>query len=100
MEAIATRYGYNAEGGSKNFKFSTEETHSDLHDYITLERGACYPSDGFFLRAESFYNVATEIDRLGVERAYGGRSLHTPIPRRSVPRAHAASLSRRRRLFA
>jgi predicted ATPase len=76
MEAIATRYGYNAEGGSKNFNFSTEATHSDLHDYITLERGVLHPSDGFFLRAESFYNVATEIDRLGVELAYGGRSLH------------------------
>jgi predicted ATPase len=76
MEAIATRYGYNAEGGSKNFNFSTEDTHSDLHDYITLERGALHPSDGFFLRAESFYNVATQIDQLGVKRAYGGRSLH------------------------
>jgi predicted ATPase len=76
LEAIATRFGFNAEGGNKNFNFATNETHSDLHDYITLERGASYPSDGFFLRAESFYNVATEIDRIGVERAYGGRSLH------------------------
>ncbi len=76
MEAIATRYGYNAEGGSKNFNFSTQDTHSDLGDYILLERGVLHPSDGFFLRAESFYNVATQIDQLGVERAYGGRSLH------------------------
>ena len=76
LEAIATKYGFNAEGGSKNFNFSTEDTHSDLHDFIRLERGVLHPSDGFFLRAESFYNVATEIDRLGVERAYGGKSLH------------------------
>jgi predicted ATPase len=76
LEAIATKYGFNAEGGSKNFNFSTEDTHSDLHDFIRLERGVMHPSDGFFLRAESFYNVATEIDRLGVERAYGGTSLH------------------------
>ncbi len=76
LEAIATKYGFNAEGGSKNFNFSTQATHSDLHDFICLERGVLHPSDGFFLRAESFYNVATEIDRLGVERAYGGRSLH------------------------
>src|SRR5438128_3384601 len=76
LEAIATKYGYNAEGGSKNFNFSTEDTHSDLHDFIRLERGVLHPSDGFFLRAESFYNVASEIDRLGVERAYGGKSLH------------------------
>src|SRR5947199_2660557 len=68
LEAIATKYGFNAEGGSKNFNFSTQETHSDLHDYIRLERGVLHPSDGFFLRAESFYNVATEIDQFGVER--------------------------------
>jgi predicted ATPase len=76
LEAIATKYGFNAEGGSKNFNFATQDTHSGLHDFIRLERGVLHPSDGFFLRAESFYNVATEIDRLGVERAYGGRSLH------------------------
>src|SRR5256885_6594668 len=76
LEAIATKYGFNAEGGSKNFNFATHESHSDLHDFIRLERGVLRPSDGFFLRAESFYNVASEIDRLGVERAYGGKSLH------------------------
>ena len=76
MEAIATRYGYNAEGGSKNFNFATQETHSELHDYIILERGVLHPSDGFFLRAESFYNVATYIDQVGAEHAYGGQSLH------------------------
>jgi predicted ATPase len=76
LEAIATKCGFNVEGGGKNFNFATQDTHSDLHDFIRLERGVLHPSDGFFLRAESFYNVATEIDRLGVERAYGGRSLH------------------------
>jgi predicted ATPase len=76
LEAIATKYGFNVEGGSKNFNFATEDTHSDLHEFIRLEKGVRHPSDGFFLRAESFYNVATEIDKLGVERAYGGMSLH------------------------
>ena len=76
LEAIATKYGFNPEGGSKNFNFSTDATHSVLHNHVTLERGVLHPSDGFFLRAESFYNVASEIDRLGVERAYGGKSLH------------------------
>ena len=76
LEAIATKYGFNAEGGSKNFNFATEDRHSDLHDYVRLERGVLRPTDGFFLRAESFYNVASEIDKLGVERAYGGLSLH------------------------
>ena len=76
LEAVATKFGFNPEGGSKNFNFVTEETHSDLHDFIRLERGGLRATDGFFLRAESFYNVASEIDRLGVERAYGGKSLH------------------------
>src|SRR5216684_3818127 len=76
LEAIATKYGFNVEGGSKNFNFATQESQSDLHDFIRLERGVLHPSDGFFLRAESFYNVATEIDRLGVTRGYGGVSLH------------------------
>jgi predicted ATPase len=76
LEAIATKYGFNAEGGSKNFNFATQDTHSHLHDFIRLERGVLRPTDGFFLRAESFYNVATQIDQLGVERAYGGKSLH------------------------
>jgi predicted ATPase len=80
LEAIATKYGFNAEGGSKNFNFVTEKTHSDLHDFIRLERGARRPSDGFFLRAESFYNVATEIDKLGVERAYGGEIAARAVP--------------------
>jgi predicted ATPase len=91
LEAIATKFGFNAEGGSKNFNFITEETHSDLHDCICLERGVGHPTDGFFLRAESFYNVATEIDRLGVERAYGGQSLH----RQSHGEAFLALLSQR-----
>ena len=75
LEAIAVKYGFNAEGGNKNLQFATEETHSPLNEYICLERNA-YPTDGFFLRAESFYNVATQIDRLGVNFSYGKKSLH------------------------
>jgi predicted ATPase len=76
LEAVAVSYGFNAEGGSKNFNFSTEETHSALSGHMILAKGVRRPQDGFFLRAESFYNVATEIDRLEATRAYGGRSLH------------------------
>lgn len=83
LEAIAVSYGFNAEGGSKNFSFSSKETHSNLHEYLTVVKGIKKPKDGFFLRAESFYNVATEIDRLdrlGGSRplvdSYGGKSLH------------------------
>lgn len=76
LEAIAVNYGFNAEGGSKNFNFSTYQSHSDLSDYITLWKGVRTPRDGFFLRAESFYNVASEVDKLGMTGSYGGRSLH------------------------
>ncbi|KOA19811.1 chromosome partition protein Smc [Clostridium homopropionicum DSM 5847] len=81
LEAIAVAFGFNAEGGTRNFNFSTSETHSELHNYIKLIKGIRIPKDGFFLRAESFYNLATNIDDLerevpGLLSSYGGRSLH------------------------
>jgi predicted ATPase len=76
LEAVATAWGFNPEGGTLNFRFATRESHSPLHDFVVLERGALRPKDGFFLRAESFFNVATEVDRVGAVRSYGGRSLH------------------------
>ncbi|MDR1135342.1 MAG: AAA family ATPase [Clostridiales Family XIII bacterium] len=76
IEAIAVCAGYNAEGGSKNFNFSTRQTVSNLHQYMTIVKQA-YEKDGFFLRAESFYNTASQIDALGVNlKGYGGKSLH------------------------
>jgi predicted ATPase len=76
LEAIAVAWGFNAEGGSKNFRFSTRRSHSELHEYLTLVKGIKRPRDGYFLRAESFFNVATEIESLGVGHAYGERPLH------------------------
>lgn len=76
LEAIAAAYGFNPEGGTKNFNFSTNDTHSCLYDFITLVKGVKMPKDGFFLRAESFYNVATNIDELNLQSSYGGKSLH------------------------
>jgi predicted ATPase len=84
LEAIAVGYGFNPEGGSKNFNFNNRSSHSDLHQYLRLPRGARRPRDGYFLRAESFFNVATEIERLDSEPgtgppiapAYGQRQLH------------------------
>ncbi|MNN12769.1 recombination protein F [compost metagenome] len=76
LEAIAVNSGFNAEGGTKNFNFSSMETHSDLYKYITVVKSVKRPKDGFFLRAESFYNVATEIERLDAIDSYGGTSLH------------------------
>lgn len=84
LEAVATAAGFNPEGGSKNFSFSTQDSHSELSEYIRLSRGIKKPKDGFFLRAESFYNVATEIQALDaveslgapIINSYGGKSLH------------------------
>lgn len=81
LEAIATAYGFNPEGGTINFNFSSMETHSDLHQHIKLVKGVRKPKDGFFLRAESFYNLATNIDELdredpGLFSSYGGKYLH------------------------
>jgi predicted ATPase len=76
LEAIAVAMGFNAEGGSRNFNFSTHASHSDLHEHLRLVRGITAPRDSYFLRAESFFNVSSEIERLGVVDAYGGRALH------------------------
>ncbi len=83
LEAIAMSMGFNAEGGTRNFNFSTAETTSELHELITVVKGV-RPRDGFFLRAESFYNVASYIDKADSEPSfsrplidsYGGVSLH------------------------
>jgi len=84
LEAISVALGFNAEGGTKNFNFSTRPSHSELHAYLRLTRSHQRPRDGYFLRAESFFNVATAIERLDDEPgsappiidSYGGRSLH------------------------
>ncbi len=78
IEAIAVAAGFNPEGGTKNFNFGTYNSHSSLSDHLRLQRSAVRERDGFFLRAESMYNVASEIDRIGgdVLSFYGGISLH------------------------
>lgn len=84
LEAIAVAWGFNPEGGSKNFRFSNRASHSQLSNYLRLAKSIRRPRDGFFLRAESFFNVATEIERMDAEPApappiinsFGGRSLH------------------------
>ncbi|MDD4524208.1 MAG: AAA family ATPase [Methanosarcina sp.] len=75
LEAIAVSYGFNAEGGSRNFNFSTRKTQSNMEEHLILSR-FLQPQDGYFLRAESFYNLATNIDDLDVGRSYGEESLH------------------------
>jgi len=84
LEAIAVNFGFNAEGGTLNFSFSTFDSHSALYRYIKLVKGFKRPRDGFFLRAESFYNAASYIQELDdiiapspkISVSYGGRSLH------------------------
>lgn len=75
IEGIAVAAGFNPEGGSRNFAFSTSDSHSELHSLLTLARAA-YPEDGFFLRAESFYNAISYIDLVRAAGSYGGESLH------------------------
>ncbi len=79
VEAIAINAGFNPEGGSRSFNFNTMESHSRLFESIRLIRTGYRNKDGYFLRSESFYNVASEVDRLfelkDKERIYGG-SLH------------------------
>lgn len=84
IEAIAVHQGFNPEGGTINFSFSTEDSHSELHKYLRVQKGMGIRRDGFFLRAESFYNVASNIDQMDripapgprVIESYGGVSLH------------------------
>jgi predicted ATPase len=76
LEALAVAYGLNPEGGTRNFNFQTQASHSPLSDSIRLAKVAGAAGESFFLRAESFYNVASEIDRLGVVQSYGYKSLH------------------------
>ena len=84
IEALAVAWGFNAEGGSKNFAFATRGSHSPLHGFVRPVRAPLRPIDGYFLRAESYFNVASEIERLDEDpfggppiiNSYGGKSLH------------------------
>lgn len=84
IEGVAVAFGLNPEGGSRNFSFGTRPSHSVLGEYLRLVKGAHRPRDSFFLRAESLFNLATEIERLDSEPgrgapilpAFGGTSLH------------------------
>lgn len=83
LEALAVALGFNPEGGTVNYSFATADSHSPLHRYLTVSRGVKRNRDGYFLRAESFYNAASYLDELehtpgcgGVLSSYGGKSLH------------------------
>lgn len=84
LEAIAYAVGLNPEGGSRNTTFTTADTHSQLFEYTRLITSHKFPKDSYFLRAESFYNLATYMDdaedplysRSAYLWTYGGKSLH------------------------
>jgi len=77
VEAIAIAAGFNPEGGSRHMTVSTRASHSSLHRHLRLVRGPRRPRTGYFLRAESFFNVATYVESIGDAReSHGGRSLH------------------------
>lgn len=71
LEAIAVAMGFNPEGGTKNYNFATYDSHSELYDAIRVRKGIRQAGWGYFLRAESFYNVATQ------EEEY---SRYSPVP--------------------
>jgi predicted ATPase len=75
LEALAIKLGLNPEGGSRNIRFATRETHSQLHHVLRLAQTPGTLPDAYFLRAESFYNVATEMEKLGVAE-YGDKPFH------------------------
>ena len=82
VEALATAAGFNPEGGSQSFRFATRSSESSLGEALIL-RWSRKPRTGFFLRAESYYNVASEIELLDQDPgsppllpAYGGTSPH------------------------
>jgi predicted ATPase len=76
LEAIALAMGFGPEGGTRNMRFETANTVSDLHDHLRIRQSLRKPSDYFFLRAESFYNVATYADKVRYLGGYEGKSLH------------------------
>lgn len=83
LEALAVAYGFNPEGGSRNYNFATMETHSSLHRALIVIKGVHRPRHSYFLRAESFYNVATQMEEYRdgdspevYYRQFGGKSPH------------------------
>ena len=76
LEAIAIAYGFNPEGGTKNYSFSTYDSHSELYQAIRLSKGPVKTHWGYFLRAESFYNVATKEAEYSEEDESKAKHLH------------------------
>jgi len=83
LEGLADKWGFSEQSGNRSKSISTRDYYTDLAPEMTLTRGNDRPLDGFFLRAESLFNFATEMDELEKEPfcgngyfMYGGKSLH------------------------
>lgn len=76
LEAIALLMRINPEGGSRHFNFHTEETHSSLHESLIASKASLNFSDTYFFRAESYYNVISEINRRGLNMYYDYLNFH------------------------
>lgn len=76
LEAIAGLIGLNFEGGSTNNLFSTKDTHSELFQYCKLVKYPRHPKDRYFYRAETFYNLITDLDYLGISTELFEKNLH------------------------
>lgn len=76
LEALAVAYGFNAEGGTLNYDFSTYDDVSDLERAIRLSYGLRKRNSGYFFRAESFFNVATAEERLYSDAFHPSRKYH------------------------
>jgi predicted ATPase len=78
LEAIAAHYGFGLEGGNRNFSPKTTDSVSSIEPLVSALRLAFTKrtGGGFYLRAESFFNVASYVDEVGVSNSYGGKSLH------------------------
>ncbi|BCN29261.1 AAA family ATPase [Anaeromicropila herbilytica] len=82
IEAIAVAYGFNPEGGTMNYRFSTFDDVSELSSAIRMVKGYKRPKSNYFFRAESFFNVASKAEDYRDQpkeiyyARYGGKSLH------------------------
>jgi predicted ATPase len=85
LEAIALALGFGIEGGTLNNRLlNTSGEHTRLADHIRMSRSTRRPSDGYFLRAESFYNLATYLDRMPETSVFGGYGALAHPPAGSV----------------
>lgn len=77
IEALAVAWGFNAEGGGREHRFETRASHSPLHRFVRPVKSPQRLQDGFFLRAESFFTVASYLEHPDVRASrFGDRKLH------------------------